>query len=120
MHRKIYLKDVELGIVTMRWREENGMYVKAGENTIPLAAGSALEAGEVWYDGAFGRIPGVSNLPVTVIVKKGREERPILVEIPNLHQDRLQQIGVKLVEGTWAVLMLRNGLGQTESQPFLL
>ncbi len=112
------LRGVKLSLPVYRWKDCNGQLVQERMEFAPLAGGEALLAGEVWYPEKFARIPDRQALPVCLRIQTGEACRDVQLELPNLLQPELQQLGAVLEEGLCLRLLLRNDTqGPVYSQP---
>lgn len=115
--QKEYLNDLQLGVVTYQWKDQNGLVKEASHAPVYFAAGSILASGEFWYPQKLARIPDQEYLPVTLAFKKGSTEWQVPTQVPNLKQAELQQVGFRLEDELQVRLLLKNDSAQTESEP---
>ena len=116
-YRKEYLNDLQLGVVTYQWQDVDGIIREKSHTPIYFAAGSILSSGEFWYQQKLARIPDQDTIPVTLALKKGKQEWQIPVQVPNLKQAELQQVGFRLEDELHVRILLKNDSARTESEP---
>lgn len=117
IHRENYLNDLLIGIVTYKWKEENGKFVEESHIPLYFAKGCDLKKGEVWCSENFARIPDLAVLTVTLAIKKGDLLSQVDVQISNLMEQELQKIGIRLDDMLQVRILLKNDSGLSESQP---
>ena len=100
-----------------QWKDQNGLVKEASHAPVYFAAGSILASGEFWYPQKLARIPDQEFLPVTLAFKKGNTEWQVPIQVPNLKQAELQQVGFRLEDELQVRLLLKNDSAQTESEP---
>ena len=107
-YRKSFFEKIKVELVAYRWKAVNDQIVLDHEEKMPLGTIAELQNGEVWLKDKFARIADVQRITVTVCITEGDSSRNIQVEIPNLHNAELQQLGARLDEECNLRLMLRN------------
>lgn len=117
VHRKEYLRSLQLGFVTYQGRDENGIVTQSAQKPVYFADGEALSEKEVWYPGFFSRIPDAKELRVELAVRSANAEKTIEVSVPNLTEKRLQQVGLKLCENLNVQILLKNEEKSSASEP---
>ena len=117
LHRSQYLRKLRFGFVTYRWKADGDKVVEAGHAASLYTNGEALEKGEAWFESDFARIPKKESIPVTLVVKKGDSNETITVQVPNLSDAELQQVGLCLDEKLHVRVLLKNRYNRTQSEP---
>lgn len=110
-YRETVLDGIEIGVLIYDWKDKDGVLQVAREERRSFGTGKELCGKDVWLPQQFARIPERRTLPVKVYVRVGNQERLETVEIPNLMEAQLQQIGVSLDRDFMFCLMLRNDTG---------
>ncbi|MBE6931865.1 MAG: hypothetical protein E7464_00575 [Ruminococcaceae bacterium] len=119
-HREEYLASVALSVEVYYWKDQDGVLVEKSRQRLEMAQGSELVKGEKWLGQSFARIPEEANLQVGLIVRRNDQETLRRVQLPNLSQPELQQLGVRLDDGLQVRLLLRNSKQQSASEPISL
>ncbi len=115
-YRERFLAGVHVGIVTYRWKDENGTLAVDRKETVAIGSGSDLFGKECWIDERFARIPEVPALEVELSVETEGREAVRKVSLPNRQEAQLQELGAALDKEMNLRLLLRNESGRTESE----
>lgn len=119
--RRAFLEGIDVGIVIYHWKDQDGAIVEDREETVSFGRGDELRQREVWLDRKFARIPDEPSLPLRVAISVGGKKREEALDIPNLLEAELQEIGIAMDEEFNICLMLRNESGTpTKSRPIPL
>lgn len=110
-HRQSFLKSVHIGMKIYYWKEAHGSVVLDREEHLRFCPNRVLEPGEYWLDRKFARIPDEKQLSLTVIVEYGSETIEKTVEIANLEDAALQEVGLDLNEDYSWRLLVKNEMG---------
>ena len=110
-YRQDFLNKIEIGVLTYYWKDEDGILKVDHEKRCSFGTWEKLYEKEVWLPQKFARIPDEKSLAVKVYLRVGNEERVEIVEVPNLSEAQLQEIGVRLNADFTFCLMLRNDTG---------
>lgn len=116
--RKTFLDQLSIGVVSYRWKDQDGVLVKSSEDILPIAIGSDLAEKTVWLDQQFARLPDKETLSVHVQCSWGPEDdqkRNLTVDIPNLLEPELQEIGATLDQNCNLQMKLRNQTSSSDS-----
>ena len=116
-HRENYLNNLQLGVLTYKWKAENGKIVEDSQIPEYFADGQILKNGEVWFSGKFARIPNEDTLKVKMAIKTNTRIRTLSVDIPNLMEPELQEIGFRLEDMLHVRMLLKNDSHCSESEP---
>lgn len=117
-HRALCLQSLRLGVLLHEW-EAQGEEIREKQITERLfATGEALEQGPVWLEEPLARIPEAEKLTVEVVLRNGGSHRVAALQLPNLHQPLLQQVGFQFDGRGCARVLLKNPEASTQSEPF--
>ena len=111
LHRAEYLKDLEIGVIVYDWKDQDGVVVEDHH------FGDSLMADVQYLPDKLARIPDLKTVPVQIVIKKGNVEKVFKVELPNLMEAELQQIGVSLEPLLNITILLKNDSNQSSSKP---
>ena len=110
-HRAEFLKKIEVGIKVYYWKDQDGVLAADREEKCSFGSGSALYGKTVWLDQKFARVPEEKTLPIWLYIRVDGTEHERIVELPNLQEAQLQEIGLSMDNGFELCLMLRNDSG---------
>ena len=117
-HRRSFMKSVHIGIVTYRWKEDNGSIALDREDRLLFCEDMALEGGEYWIEQKFARIPDVKTLLLTIFIDYGSEQSEVTIEMENLTGAALQEVGLRLTADLNWQLLLKNDMGQAAESAY--
>ncbi len=121
VYRARLLRDLQVSLLTYRWKVSDGVAVREQEQWMSLGTGETLYRGQRWLDQWFARVDGREQLAVTVRITCGQGTWDHTFTIANLPQPRLQQLGAAMDEQWNLRLLLRNDAQeQTASEPLCL
>ncbi len=115
-YRERFLSGVRIGIVTYRWKDDDGTLAVDRRETAWIGTGAELYGQEGWSEERFARIPEMPSLEVELSVSAGGRETVRKVTLPNRQEAQLQEIGAVLDAQMNLRLLLRNEAGQTQSE----
>ena len=110
-YRKKFLPKIEVGVVIYHWKDDNGTLAVEREERRSFGTGDALYGKMVWLDQKFARVPEEKTLPIRTYIRMNGEEREEMLQLPNLQEAQLQEIGISMDEAFDLSLHLRNGEG---------
>mgnify|MGYP000514819764 FL=1 len=110
-YRAEFLKKIEVGIKVYYWKDQDGVLAAAREEKCSFGSGSALYGKTVWLDQKFARVPEEKTLPIWLYIRVDGTEHERIVELPNLQEAQLQEIGLSMDAGFELCLMMRNDSG---------
>ena len=113
--RKQFLKGLTMGIVTYHWKDDGGELKVEREELLTVGDGLSLYQGTAWCDQKFARVEDADFIPVQVTVKGDNFERVVELEIPNLREPGLQEVGLSIAGQCEMTASLRNASGSTTS-----
>ena len=125
-HRKRFFGEVTFSVTTRRWKDEKGVLVSAGEENVLFGNAEDLWDQEVWLPQKFARIPDEKTVLINIITSQpcysgdtvSTFRRLVCVELSNLLDAELQQIGIRLHQNQTFTVLLKNDAGkQSESAP---
>lgn len=107
-YRKTFLESIRLDTVICYWKDDNGVIALDHEDVIPLGTGTELYGGEKWHPQKLARVKELTRIPVRLRIGVRDTYREVQVEVENLSQPQLQQLGVEMDEDFNIRLKLRN------------
>lgn len=119
-YRNDLLEEIDLGVLTYRWKDEDGTLIEAERIPLFFATGTELLKEEQWCEQCFARIPDEEEISVSLVIRNRDIERTVTVPIPNLLQSELQKIGLKYSGDMHVSLLLGNDSDSSCSQPVAL
>lgn len=115
-YRDAFLEKLSLGVVSYYWKEQDGRLVLDREEVRSIGSGKELQAGAVWLEQPFARLPEAESLTIRLALSLEGGNREFSVRLPNLLQPELQQLGAEMNEQMQIRLLLRNSSGSTASE----
>lgn len=112
-YRDRFLKQVDVSIEFYRGREESGTVAFSESESRRVGSASELLGQTVWLSEMFARIPGAEKITVSVTAVVGAQNIGKTIEIPNLTEPWLQQLGFELRDDMRLILRLRDEAGNT-------
>ena len=109
--RSGFLQSILVEAVSYHWRDEQGQVVLDHEAMLPLGNGTKLYGQQIWLDQKFARVEELTRIPVRLRITVGGNVREAQVEVDNLKEPGLQQLGVSLGQDFQIQVMLRNDAG---------
>lgn len=106
-YRTKFLSEIEISLVSYRYRDGNGVYVLDREEPVSFGTGTTLYGTEHWLDQEFARLEDPSFSARLRLNVRG-QTRDEQVELTNLKAAELQNIGISVDEEFNIRLMLRN------------
>ena len=100
-----------MGIKVYYWKDQDGVLAADREEKRSFGSGNALYGKTVWLDQKFARVPEEKTLPIRLYIRVDGTEHERTVELPNLQEAQLQEIGLSMDNDFGLCLMLRNDSG---------
>ena len=107
-YREKLLEKMKISMVANYWKEENDKYVKKQEDRIEIGSGIQMYEKEIWCGQKFARIVGEDQINVKFVIDLGTSEESLSVNVPNIDEIGLQEIGVSIVNDFKIIVYLRN------------
>ncbi len=117
-YRKNFLKNVEISIKSYWWKDQGGTIVLDHTCSNSFGKTEELLGKKAFLEEKFAREREKTTLPISVEVKTGEKSRELLVEVPNLAEPELQQIGLELEENFRFRILLKNDAGSTSASAY--
>lgn len=115
-YREDFLGQVSVGIIVYQWKDDGGKIVMDRSERLQIGTGKELRGNARWLAEQFARIPDAEKLQVGLSIQVNGKGGERGVEIPNLPEPELQELGA-VVDGDLNIqLLLRNSSGSTQSE----
>lgn len=115
-YRDNFLSQVSIGITAYQWKDNNGEIVMDRSERIHIGTGKELRGNTKWLAEKFGRIPDEEKLQVSLSIQVNGKVEEQSVNIPNLLEPELQELGAAVDDALNIQLLLRNSSGSTQSE----
>ena len=97
-HRNVFLDSMTVKLMVYHWEEESaGELVLACRENIPIGTGKQLYENTLWLDKKFARVPNSEKIKLRVLISAANtEDQEIEIELPNLNEPELQELGASV------------------------
>lgn len=115
-YRAVFLSFVSVGVMTYTWKDQDGKLALQEKKELSFGGGNELYKNVRWLSQKFARVPEVESLKVDVVVHNKENVTRRVMQVPNLLDAQLQEVGIGINEDMSLQLYLRNENGVTKSE----
>ena len=110
-YRKQFFSTFYVGIRTWHWIDINGTLKPDYAEDLYFGQIGSLQGEEQWLSRPFARIPDVTMLNITIVIKQAGEIVEKTVTVENLSEMQLLEIGAVVDDQYNVQIIVRNGSG---------